>query len=435
MTKTAPIDLVRGIRRWDLVAFGINLTVGAGIFGLPSRVYSLSGPASLIAYAVCAVAILLVGLCFAEVSSHFNKTGGPYLYAREAFGSLVGFEIGWLRWLAGVAAFAANSNLLVDYLLYVWPAAESGAVRPLVISTAILSVTAINLVGVRDTAIASNILAVGKLIPLLFFIVVGLFFISPQNFSMATQPSYSQMSISVLLLMYAFSGFESLTIPAGETRDPQRSIPFALLTTIGIVAVLYVLIQVVCIGTLPELASSSRPLADASSRFLGAWGGYLISAGAIVSMAGNFNANILGTSRLVFAMAQDGHLPRIFAAIQPRFRTPYISILFSAGVVLGLALSGTFIQLVAVSVMARVAMYAATCAALPVLRRKSGLQPAKFQLPMGAVIASLCVAVCVWMLSNSTRGEALRATIAAGAGLLLYYLCKLKPGRSNISQP
>ncbi|HET8674647.1 MAG TPA: amino acid permease, partial [Blastocatellia bacterium] len=328
MTKTAPIDLVRGIRRWDLVAFGINLTVGAGIFGLPSRVYSLSGPASLIAYAVCAVAILLVGLCFAEVSSHFNKTGGPYLYAREAFGSLVGFEIGWLRWLAGVAAFAANSNLLVDYLLYLWPAAESGAVRPLVISTTILSVTAINLIGVRDTAIASNILAVGKLIPLLFFIVVGLFFINPQNFSMATQPSYSQMSISVLLLMYAFSGFESLTIPAGETRDPQRSIPFALLTTIGIVTVVYVLIQVVCIGTLPELASSSRPLADASSRFLGAWGGYLISAGAIVSMAGNFNANILGTSRLVFAMARDGHLPRIFAAIQPRFRTPYISILF-----------------------------------------------------------------------------------------------------------
>jgi amino acid transporter len=211
--------------------------------------------------------------------------------------------------------------------------------------------------------------------------------------------------------------------------------PVALLTTIVIVTVVYVSIQVVCIGTLPELASSSKPLADASSRFLGAWGSYLISAGAIVSMAGNFNANLLGTSRLVFAMAQYGHLPRIFGAIQPRFRTPYISILFSAGVVLGLALSGTFIQLVAVSVMARVAMYAATCAALPVLRRKSGLQPAKFQLPMGAVIASLSVAVCVWMLSNSTRGEALRATIAAGAGLLLYSLCKLKPGGSNISQP
>ncbi len=423
--------LVRGIRRWDLVALGINFVIGAGIFGLPAKVFSLSGPASLIAYAICAVAVLLIGLCFAEVSSHFTRTGGPYLFATEAFGAFAGFEVGWLRWLAGVSSFAANSNLFVDYLFYLWPAANGSWARALVITTAVLSITVINVIGVRDTAVASNVLAIGKLIPLLIFIAIGLFFVEPLNFAMTARPGYSAMSMSVLLLMYAFSSFESVTILAGETQDPQRTVPFSLFVTIGIVTAVYVLIQVVCIGTFPELAGSTKPLAEASSRFLGGAGASLIAVGALVSMAGNFNANLLSNSRLLFVMAEDRHLPRFFAAIQPRFRTPYISILFCAAVVLGMALSGTFIQLVAVSVIARIAMYAFTCAALPVLRRKRNLSTAGFRAPMGPLLATVSVALCLWMLSNSTRGEALTATIAAAAGSLIYFSYKVGTRRGS----
>lgn len=433
MAQATPTGLVRGIRRWDLVALGINFVVGAGIFGLPSKVYGLSGSASLIAYLICAAAVILIVLCFAEVSSRFTETGGPYLYAREAFGSLVGFEVGWLRWLSGITSFAANSNLLVDYLSYFWPIASGGLWRALLITTLTLLLTSINVIGVRDTAVVSNIFAVGKLLPLLLFIVVGLFFVNPQALAVTVAPSYATLSASVLLLVYAFSGFESMPVPAGEVRDPQRNVPFALFTTIAVVVLLYGSIQVVCIGTLPGLANSARPLADASSQFLGVAGVYIISIGALVSIAGNLNGQLLAMTRVLFAMAEHRQLPQFLATIHKSFRTPYTSILLSVGVTLGFALSGTFIQLLTVSVLARLAVYAATCAALPVLRRKGNVPPPVFKAPWGVALAVASVALCVWLLSNSTKREALTAVIASGVGLLVYasYWIKTRDSQPN----
>ena len=424
MTQTT--TLVRGIRRWDLVALGINFVVGAGIFGLPSKVYSLSGAASLIAYVICAVAVALIVLCFAEVGSRFTVTGGPYLYAREAFGQLVGFEVGWLRWVSGIAAFAANSNLLVDYLSYIWASANTGVWRVILIATVALSLTTINVIGVRDAALFSNIFAVFKLVPLLLFILVGLVFVNPQNLAITSQPGYGAISTSVLLLVHAFSGFESVGIAAGEVRDPQRSVPFALFTTIGTVTLLYVLIQIVSIGTLPELATSARPLADAASSFLGTAGGYIIIAGAMVSIGGNLNGQLLVTPRTLFAMAEQRQLPKFLAVIHKRFRTPYTSILFSAALILGFALTGTFIQLLTISVLARLVVYAATCASLPMLRRKRNVRPPLFKVPAGSAIAALSIALCAWLLSSSTKREAVMTAIAAGVGLLVYFLCKVK---------
>ena len=427
MDQATSNPLVRGIRRWDLVALGINFIVGAGIFGLPAKVYSLSGSFSLIAYAICAVAVVLIVLCFAEVGSRFTETGGPYLYAREAFGQFVGFEVGWLRWIAGITAFAANANLLVDYLSYVWPKANAGLWRALIISALSLSLTMINLVGVRDAALASNIFAIGKLLPLLLFVIVGLFFVNPQNFSIAARPTFGAMSTSILLLVQAFAGFDSLAIAAGEVRDPRHSVPFALFTTIGLVVLLYVLIQIVCIGTLPELASSRRPLADAGTRFLGVSGGYIITVGAIVSIIGNLNGQLLVTPRTMFAMAEQRQLPRLLAAVHSRYRTPYVSILLSASVILGFAVSGTFIQLLTISVLARLTVYAATCAALPVLRRKTNVPLPLFKTPAGIAIATASVALCIWLVSSSTKREALTTTIAASAGVVIYFL--YKPGK------
>jgi amino acid transporter len=425
MAQTSPPGLVRGIRRWDLVALGINCIVGAGIFGLPARVYSLSGPAGLLACAVCAGACLPIVLCFAEVSSRFTGTGGPYLYAREAFGPVLGFELGWLRWLIPVTSFAANSNLLVDYLSYIWPI-STGPWRTLVITAVVFSVTTISVIGVRQTAVVSNIFAAAKLMPLLLFIVVGIYFVSPRSLSITSPPSYGAFSGSVLLLLYAFTGFESVPIPAGEVRDPQRTVPFSLFTTLSIVTLLYVLILGVCIGTLPELASSARPLADASSRFLGISGGYIISAGALVSIAGNLSGKLLFGPRVLFAMAEQGQLPRILAAKHRRLRTPYISILLSAGVSLGLALSGTFIQLVTIGTLANLFTYAVTCAALPILRRKRNVLAATFRLPAGFLIAAVSVALCVWIVSNSTGREALITAVAMGVGLLLYFAYRIR---------
>src|ERR671916_508249 len=182
MEQTTEAGLVRGIRKWDLVALIINSMVGAGIFVLPARAFGLIGPYSLLAFVVCALVVALIILCFAEVGSRFQETGGPYLYAREAFGPAAGFQVGWMFWLARLTSSATNCNLLVVYLSHFWPAANDAGWRAAIITTVTVGLTAINYVGVRDAAVVSNLFAVGKLLPLLLFIAVGLYFIAPENF-------------------------------------------------------------------------------------------------------------------------------------------------------------------------------------------------------------------------------------------------------------
>ena len=430
-TKLANEGLVRGIRKWDLVAIAINAIIGAGIFGLPSKVYSLIGSYSLIAFIVCALVVMLIILCFAEVGSRFNETGGPYLYAREAFGRTVAFEVGWLIWLARITAFAANCNLMVSYVGFFWPPANSTAPRAILIILVVLSLTALNVLGVRQAAIASNLFTVGKLIPMVIFIAAGLFFLNPKAFALGAHPSAGAFSQSVLLLIYAFTGFEMAAIPAGEIRDPQKHLPRALLIAIGVVAVLYILIQVVCIGTLPELASSSKPLADAGQRFMGTAGAAIISAGAIISIAGNLNIIMLSGSRVPFAIAEQKQLPSFIAAVHRRFFTPHFAILITAGVMLVLTLKSSFVAALTISAIARLVTYAVTCAALPVLRRRAGVPMAMFKVRGGPVIAVAALLLAAWLLANSTRKEAFQAAIAALVGFLIYVTFRIYRARAS----
>jgi len=418
------VGLIRGLRRWDLIAVAINGIIGAGIFGLPAAAYDKIGAYSLVAFVACALVVTLIVLCFAEVGSRFSESGGPYLYAREAFGPLVGFEVGWMMWLARLTAFAANLNLLVGYLSFFWQAADSGLPRVAVITLVVAGLTAVNIIGIRDVALVTNLFTLAKLLPLLIFIAAGLFFLKPQGYSFATVPTYTAFSASVLLLVYAFTGFEMAAIPAGDVNDPQRDVPIAILTAIGIVAVLYILIQVVCIGTLPELASSKRPLADASRHFLGAAGAAMISGGALLSIIPNLNVVMLAASRLPFAMAGRSELPRFLARTHPRFHTPHLSIALTAVVMLALTLSGTFIYAATISAITRLLAYAATCAALPVLRSNQGSSPPMFQLKAGVAVSVVCLALIAWLLSNTTVLEARDAAIAAVVGLVVYAACR-----------
>ena len=411
--------LVRGIRRWDLVAIAINGIIGAGIFGLPAKVFSLIGPYSIIAFVACALVVALIILCFAEVSSRFDETGGPYLYAREAFNPAVAFEIGWLIWLARVTAFAANCNLLINYVAYFWLGASGTFWRATIIVSVVSVLAVINLLGIRQAAIVSNVFTVGKLVPIIFFIGAGLFFLNPQAFVPGASPDTGAFSQSVLLLVYAFTGFEMATIPAGEVRDPQRNLPRALLIAIVVVAALYILIQVVCVGTLPGLAQSQKPLADAGTQFLGTAGGAIISAGAIISITGNLNILMLSGSRLPFAMAEQKQLPAFIGSVHRSFFTPYVAILITAGLMLFLTLQSSFVAALTISTIVRLVTYASTCIALPVFRRRAS-SPAAFHLPGGTIVAVLSLALIVWLLLHSTLQEAKVAALAAGVGLLIY---------------
>jgi len=419
-SDTGDPGLVRAIRKWDLVAVALNGIIGAGIFGLPSRIYALAGAASVVAVVGCAAVVALIVICFAEVSSRYNRSGGPYLYAWQAFGPTVGFEVGWMLWLARLTSFAANCNLLVLYLAFFWPGAETGWRRTVIITAVALSMTIINLVGVRLATSVGNAFTIAKVLPLLLLVGVGLFFIKPQNFHALGGTGYRSFSTSVLLLIYAFTGFESAAIPVGEVKNPRRDLPWALLVALGIVAVLYTLIQIICMGTVPGLAESTRPLAEAATSVMGTVGGNIVTAGAAISILGNLSGVMLVAPRIPFAMAELEQLPGFLSAVHSKFKTPYVSIVVSGILMLVLSLSGSFLEALTISTLARLFSYMATCAALPVLRQRPEAPAALFRAPAGSLLSGVALLLSVWLLSNVSWQEGRNTIGAAALGLICY---------------
>jgi len=426
--------LLRGIGRGSMVALFINAVIGAGIFGLPARVHELLGPYALLAYVACALLVLLVVLCFAEVGSRFEETGGPYLYARTAFGPFVGFQVGWLVWLTRVTAFAALCNLLIDYLAHAWPAVASTGGRVAVASLATAAIAAVNIRGVRTAVIVANVFTIGKLVPLVLFVGVGLFFVEPALYVPEAAPSVGDFSSAMLLLVFAFTGFETATVPAGEVRDPRRTLPFAILVSMAVIAPLYLLIQAVSIGTLPGLASSTTPLADAAGRFAGSLGAGVIVLGALVSISGTLNGLVLAAPRILYAMAERRQLPAVFARTHARYRTPHWAIALTALCMLALTLSGSFLTAVALSTITRLLAYAATCIAVPVLRRRAaggGMAPAAFSVPGGPWVVGTALLVIAWLVLHARAEELRNVAIAMLVGALLMGAAALAAGRTT----
>lgn len=424
--------LERSLGRYDMTAIVINTIIGAGIFGLPAKVFAAIGSYSLIAFVLCAVIIGLVVFCYAEVASRFSATGGPYLYAKEAFGSAVGFEVGWLYWIVRVATFAANCNLLVTYLGVFIPGANEGWLRILLVSIVVSIIAAVNLIGVRESATMTNIFTIGKLLPLVIFVAIGAFFVAPANFSFDLVPEYGAFSTAVLLLIYAFVGFEASVVIAGETKDPGRTIPFGLIAGIGIVTVLYIAIQIVAIGTLPTLAGSERPLADAAASFLGPFGAAFITVGVLISIFGNLNVGVLSSTRLLFAMAEQRDLPAVLDKTHAKFKTPYVSILLTSVVILVLTIQSSFLTAVAIATITRLLVYATTCLALPIFRRRKDMPAAPFAVPFGIAAAVLSIALIVWLLTNvDFAKEGLAILIAAAVGIVIFLLNKYLGSRGE----
>ncbi len=412
---------MRALGRGDLTALAVNGIIGAGIFGLPSAVAALLGNASPIAFVACAAIVGIIVLCFAEIASYFNETGGPYLYARSVFGGLVGFEVGWAIWLARVSAFAANSNLLISYFAFFVPGADVGWGRVAGITAVVGFLAAVNVRGVVLGAHLGDAFAIMKIIPLIAFGTIGLFFVEWDTFATIQVPESASFGSAVLLLIYAFTGFEYAAIPAGEAKHPKKDISWALVYALVIAAVIYLAVQVVAVGTLPTLTQSARPLADAGRNFLGPVAGGVMALAALVSIFGNLSAVMLIGPRLTYAFAQRGEFPAFFGHLHSRFRTPVGSIVVFALMVWLLALSGTFVWLATISVVARLGAYMVTCAAVPVLRKRSQGRPA-FQLMFGPLFPILAVVLGLWLYTQTNLDDTLAFLVAVVVGSVVYFM-------------
>src|SRR5579862_8255304 len=399
--QTSSEGLVRAIGRWSMAALIVNCIIGSGVFGLPSVIAGYLGRDSIAAVILAALAMAVIMACFCEVSSRFAETGGPYLYARAAFGRFTGIQVAWLVWFVRLTACAANANLFVVYLGEFWPDATRPALKLAILTLLLGILAAINFRGVKAGTRVSTSFTVAKLASLALVCTAGVIYLiaTHRMIPHPDAPGGKDWARAIVLLIFAYGGFEAAFISAGEAKDPRRDLPFGLFAALITCAVIYGLIQWVVVGVLPDSAHSQRPLADVARIVLGPSGAWLTALGALFSIYGYLSGNILATPRITFALAERGDFPSAFALVHPRFRTPYFSIFVFALLVWLLALFGSFAGNATLSAGSRLFYYGVVCAALPVLRRKQKAA-AVVTIPAGALVAILGVLICAALLTR-----------------------------------
>ena len=427
--------LVRAIGRWSLAALMFNTIIGASVFGVPSLLAARLGGLSVPGYLIAAAGVGIIAACLAEVASQFREAGGPYLYARTSFGPFVAIQIGWMMWLSRISATSAVADLFVSYLTQFVPAVEAPLTRALVLAALISFLAVVNYRGVSGGTQVSNVFTVAKLGLLLFLIAGGLAALALHPAIRVTTPPVSPRASdwfdSLILMVYAYAGFEAAFLVSGETRDPRNDAPFALAVSIATATLVFVALQYVVIHIVPDVAASAKPAADAAQRFLGPVGASLVAAGALVSIYGYLSANLLHAPRLTFAMGEQGDFPAWFAAVHPRFRTPYVSIVLFAVLVAGFSIAGSFRWNAIVSVLARVFVYGAVAAALPALRRKHPHADA-FRLPAGNLFAALALSFMGVIATRIQRGAGVVLAVTLLVGLVTWVWARKRAARSEL---
>lgn len=403
----------RQLTRFDLVCLGVNAVVGSSIFLFPGRLAGHLGSAAPLAFALTALLLAPVALCFAEAASEHDGPGGPALYAHSEFGPGWGFAIGWLCWVTMIVAWAAVANGIASYLPFATGRPEIGK------AIACLAIGAFGLLnwrGVRLGACTTDFFTVAKLIPIGLIALAGLYAL-PSWRPEAPPAGWRPLGAACFLAYFAFQGFETVPVPAGEAKDPKRDVPFAVLSALVGSAVLYVLVQIAALALVPALAASERPLADAASALMGPWGGTFVMAGAVISMTGFVAGSALGGPRYLVALAEEGHFPKRLAASHPRFGTPSASILLSTGVALAAALLLDFDGLVDFSNVVIGAQFLSTCAV--VLSRRARRAKDGMGAMRGAALPMAGIAATLWLGAQGgwLQVAASAAVLAAGFGL------------------
>jgi amino acid transporter len=413
---------VRAVSRWQIVGLSINDVIGSGIYLLPATAAMLLGPASLWAVLLAGFAVALLVLCYAQAASYFDQPGGGYLYAREAFGPFAGFEVGWMLLVTRISTAASLSNGLAEAVALFWPAAKAGPARVFIVAGSLGLLVLINVLGVRTAARAGVALAIGKLVPLVLFVAIGAFYFDPSLLRSDAPLPMDHLGEAALLLLFAYAGFENLPAAAGEYRNPRRDVPFALLTMIVLVTIIYFTVQLVALGTLPGIAASSSPLAEAAAHFSGTGLALVLTVGAAISILGTNSNTVMMGPRYLLALSRDGYGPRALGEIHPRFHTPTRAVLFLGAIALVLALTGSFQQLALLSVVARLCTYIGTAVSVLVLQKRHRGREGALHLPGGPLIPIAAIVLSLGLLASASAQNLIAAAVALLVGAAIYKL-------------
>jgi basic amino acid/polyamine antiporter, APA family len=416
---------VIGIR--SLAANAVNLTVGAGIFALPAVVATYLGPASFLAYILCALLMGMVLLCFMEVGSKIPFTGGVYAYIETAFGPFAGFLASTLFWLGYcIMADAAVANVLADSLATFFPIFEEPLVRMTFLAIVFGGIAWLNVRGIQQGNTLVEIITVAKLLPLLILIVAGIFFVDYSNYEVHAWPSTQKLGEVSLILFFAFIGMEASLSAGGEIKNPRRTIPRGILLGMLTIFVFYLSIQFVAQGVLGnELPlQKEAPLAVVATTVLGDVGKLMIVIGAAISGFGLISGDIMITSRVPYAAARDGLLPKFLSVIHPKYATPYISIIGYAAVGFTLSISGGFRQLAVLASSSMLIIYLGVILATIKLRKMKP-EPGSFVIPGGITIPIIALIVTAWFLSNLSWSEIAGGLIFLAVCSVIYFLMKV----------
>lgn len=426
--------LTRAIGPWSLGANAVNLSVGAGIFALPAAVAGILGPAAILAYVVCGLAIALVLICFAELGTRITRSGGAVAYIEDSFGPMAGF-LAWTVFTLGfcVAADAAVGAIFIDALAAVVPAVGHGLGRAAALVALYGVLAAVNIVGVRAGARLAVGTTAGKLLPLLLILAAGALAVRWTNLQWSTWPSVAQVGEASLVLFFAFSGAECAVTPGGEIRDPSRTVPRGLLGGTAFLIALYCSVQIVSQGVLgPSLdQDGAAPLAAVAERLFGPGGRGLVLACTILATLGVLAGDLLATPRSFLPIAEDGLLPAAMASVHPTYRTPHVAIVAYATASCLFAISGTFRPLAILASVSLLLIYLTVCIAALKLRAAGPAPEGAFRAPGGPLIPVLGAVTVGWLLAHTTRGEAAGMTVAVG-GAAAYYLIRRQVLRGRV---
>lgn len=414
----APSKYRRDMGTLGVVFLVVNGVIGAGIFALPELLHAAVGTFAPWLVLGGAVLIGCVMVCFAALTSLTDRSGGPQRFVTDAFGSFPGFQIGWLFYFARMLAHAANVTVLVAYAAAFWPAFREGVPRSAAIIFVIAALTLLNIVGIRRVVAALGAITLGKLVPLVALIALAL--VEGPAMGPVVLPQFSAVEGVALAALYAFVGFEGATIPAGEARDPKRTMPRALMISLALVAFVYFGLQYAYSNSPVAGTGAEAPLAALADVYAGNIGALLIAATVIVSVLGNMTAGHIIGSRMTSSMADDRLIPAWFGRLS-RWRTPANSIVFFGLAATVFALSGTFVALAVSGTLARLIVYIASIAALPLLRRSLGLAPLTTAT---AIAAPIALGLSLWASFQSSREQWLLIGAFLVVGTVLFALAR-----------